>query len=653
MNSLAVYSLFLLLPVYVVCASDYNVYILKTPYNFKFKVNDVLNMDIAMLNIPPNVYYFSVNSGEKSLINKFEISRWDIWHIIIDTIATQNSYHSIQLLLYEKYDSNNACTTVNIAQGQPKNSLRSISEQDETDDCLNDKHCTIAVDFRNSCTKTVPYFKCSTIDPLVICTKHEYEEATFTWHQFYDDGSYIGTTPEIKATISSFIYTLQNFDNNTFVKALSGNSRSNTLKMNNVIPEYKTESKLTFNDSTTIEFDCETYLQQTKYVYVGLINTTENKITTLNTTKINKKYGAEYNGSILCCLYYTTQKISEKIPEINVIRHVQDTTLLLYSTATPEPLPYFNCSSFDRVVMCSKQEYKEATFTWQQFYDDGSYIGTIPEIKATISSFIYTLQNFDNNTFVKALPGNFRSNTIKMKPVITEYKTESKLTFNDSTDIEFDCETYLQQTKYAYVGLINTTENKIRTLNTTKINKKYGAEYNGSILCCLYYTTQKISEKIPEINVIRHVQDTTLLLYSTATPELLPYFNCSSIDRLIVCTKQEHKEATFTWLQLYDDGSYIGTTPEIKVTISTFIFAVEYFDNNTFVKVLPGKSISNKIIVDPDFIPEYRTESKLTFNDSTNIEFDCEIYLQQTKYVYVGLINTTENKITTLNTTKI
>ncbi|XP_047038886.1 uncharacterized protein LOC124643823 [Helicoverpa zea] len=152
MNSLAVYSLFLLLPVYVVCASDYNVYILKTPYNFKFKVNDVLNMDIAMLNIPPNVYYFSVNAGEKSVINKFEISRWDIWHIIIDTIATQNSYHSIQLLLFEKYDSNYACTTVNIAQGQPKNSLRSISEQNETDDCLNDKHCTIAVDFRNSCT---------------------------------------------------------------------------------------------------------------------------------------------------------------------------------------------------------------------------------------------------------------------------------------------------------------------------------------------------------------------------------------------------------------------------------------------------------------------------------------------------------------------
>ncbi|XP_047038604.1 uncharacterized protein LOC124643632 [Helicoverpa zea] len=362
--------------------------------------------------------------------------------------------------------------------------------------------------------KTVPYFKCSAIDLLVICTKQEYKEATFTWQQFYDDGSYIGTTPEIKATISSFVYTLQNFDNNTFVEALPGNSRSNTLKMN-VIPEYKTESKLTFNDLTNIEFDCETYLQQTKYVYVGLINTTENKITTLNTTNINDKLGAEYNGSILCCLHYTVQKISEKIPEINIIRHVQDTTLLLYSTETPEPLSYFNCSSIDRVIVCTKQEYNEATFTWQQFYDDGSYIGTTPEIKATISKFIYTLQNFDNNTFVKTLPGNSRSDTLKMNPVITDDKNISKLTFTDSTNIEFDCEIYLQQTKYVYVGLINTTENKITTLNTTNINDKLGAEYNGSILCCLYYTTQKISEKIPEINVIRHVQDTTLLLYSS------------------------------------------------------------------------------------------------------------------------------------------
>ncbi|XP_047038606.1 uncharacterized protein LOC124643635 [Helicoverpa zea] len=178
-------------------------------------------------------------------------------------------------------------------------------------------------------SEIVPYFKCSFIDLLVICTKEEYNETTFTWQQFYDDGSYIGTTPEITATTSKFIYSLKNFDYNTFVKALPDNSSSNSFRLNPVIPKFKTKSKLTFTDSTNIEFDCEIYLQQTNYVYVSLINTTENKITTLNTTKINKKYGEEYNGSILCCLYY---KKSELPPEKYVVRYIQDITLLLYST---------------------------------------------------------------------------------------------------------------------------------------------------------------------------------------------------------------------------------------------------------------------------------------------------------------------------------
>nr|XP_049707017.1 uncharacterized protein LOC110383588 [Helicoverpa armigera] len=510
MNSLIFYSLFLFFPGLLVCASTI---ILKTPYHFNYNVDDVLRMDINMINLPPNMDSYAVHSGQNyKLYDKSNLSDWNKYHVKINGKAMNNSHISIQLLTFDKgylY----SCTIVHIAQGRPKNDNSLRSKQNETDFCLNDKHCKILLDFRHSCSEKIPYFNCSSIDRLIVCTKHRYNQATFTWKQFYDDGLYIGNTPEIKATITKFIFNVEYFDNNTFVKVLPGNSISNKIIVDpDVIPDDKNISKLTFTDSTDIEFDCEIYLQQTKYVYVGLINTTENKITTLNTALMNNKYGEKYNGSILCCLYYTKFELP---PEKYVQRYVKNKTLLLYSTEELEPLPYCNCSSVDRVVVCTKQEYKEATFTWQQFYDDGSYIGTTPEIKATISKFILTLQNFDNNTFVKALPDNSRSNTLKMNPIITEYKTESKLTFNDSTNMEFDCEIYLQQTKYVYVGLINTTENKITTLNTTKINKKYGEEYNGSILCCLYYTTQKIWEKIPEINVIRHVQDTTLLLYST------------------------------------------------------------------------------------------------------------------------------------------
>ncbi|XP_063898649.1 uncharacterized protein LOC110383450 [Helicoverpa armigera] len=239
-------------------------------------------MDIIMINIPRGVYHFSVYTDGKSIAYKHEISNWDKWNITIDRIAMQNAYFSIQLQLHYSYSS---CATVDIAYGYQNYDYN----KNETNDCLNDKHCTIVVDFQNSCTRTIPYFNCSSIDRLLVCTKQEYNEATFTWQQFYDDGCYIGTAPKITAAISKFIFTVEPFDNNTFVKVSPNHSTSGKITVNpNFIPEEKAISKLTFTDSTYIEFDCEIYLQHSKYVYVGLINTTENKITTLNTTNINK-----------------------------------------------------------------------------------------------------------------------------------------------------------------------------------------------------------------------------------------------------------------------------------------------------------------------------------------------------------------------------
>ncbi|XP_063898646.1 uncharacterized protein LOC135119070 isoform X1 [Helicoverpa armigera] len=326
MNSLIFYSLFLFFPGLLVCAS-YSKYIIQTPYHFNYNVGDVLSMDIIMINIPRSVYHFSVYTDEKNLLYNHEISSWDKYRIMINGIAMQNAHISMHLQLLYSYTS---CAIVDIAYGQRNYDYNLPSNKNETNDCLNDKHCTIVVDFQNSCTKTVPYFNCSSIDLVVVCTKQEYNEATFTWQQFYDDGCYIGTALKISAAISKFIFTVELFDNNTFVKVSPIHSTSGEITVNpNFIPEEKTISKLTFTDSTDIEFDCEIYLQRSKYVYVGLINTTENKITTLNTTKNIKKYGEEYNGSILCCLYYTT---TEKAPEKYVSRFVRNKTLLLYST---------------------------------------------------------------------------------------------------------------------------------------------------------------------------------------------------------------------------------------------------------------------------------------------------------------------------------
>ncbi|XP_047038885.1 uncharacterized protein LOC124643822 isoform X2 [Helicoverpa zea] len=263
----------------------------------------------------------------------------------------QNTHISMHLQLLHSFSS---CATVDIAYGQQNYDYNLPSNKNETNYCLNDKHCTIVVDFQNSCTRTIPYFNCSSVDRLVVCTKQEYNEATFTWQQFYDGGCYIGTAPKISAAISKFIFTVEPFDNNTFVKVSPIHSTSSKITVNpNFISEEKTISKLTFTDSTDIEFDCEIYLQRSKYVYVGLINTTENKITTLNTTNINKKYGEEYNGSILCCLYYTTTEKTPETPtstttEKYVTRFVRNKTLLLYNTEELE-------NNTESIVICIRR----------------------------------------------------------------------------------------------------------------------------------------------------------------------------------------------------------------------------------------------------------------------------------------------------------
>ncbi|PZC87398.1 hypothetical protein B5X24_HaOG216503 [Helicoverpa armigera] len=342
MNFVKVYYLILFYSIFLV-ASNYRKYILKTPHQFKYEINDVLNMDIIMINIPRSVYHFSVYTDEKNLIYNHAISNWDKCHIKINGIAMQNAHISMHLQLLYSYTS---CAIVDIAYGHQNYDYNLPSKKNETDDCLNDKHCTIVVDFQNSCTRTIPYFNCSSIDRLLVCTKQEYNEATFTWQQFYDDGCYIGTAPKITAAISKFIFTVEHFDNNTFVKVSPNHSTSSKITVNpNFIPEEKTISKLTFTDSTDIEFDCDIYLQRSKYVNVGLINTTENKITTLNTTKIYKKYGEVYNGSILCCLYYTT---TEKAPEKYVTRFVRNKTLLLYNTEELE-------NNTESIVICIRR----------------------------------------------------------------------------------------------------------------------------------------------------------------------------------------------------------------------------------------------------------------------------------------------------------
>uniref|UniRef100_A0A2A4J4P2 Uncharacterized protein n=1 Tax=Heliothis virescens TaxID=7102 RepID=A0A2A4J4P2_HELVI len=166
--------------------------------------------------------------------------------------------------------------------------------------------------------------------------------------------------------------------------------------------------------------------------------------------------------------------------------------------------------------MCTFENDYKTNHTWQHFYNGDPVIGYMPKIKSKISKYIFFLEDFDNNTYVKIVPNN-SSHKIKLDSKILDDKNINTLLFNDTTEITFDCGEYYRYTKYLYLGLINTTENKIVAMSDTKItNKKYSKVYNASILCCLYYTT---SENMPEMYITRYVQKKTMLIYQYKLPE--------------------------------------------------------------------------------------------------------------------------------------
>uniref|UniRef100_A0A2A4J4D5 Uncharacterized protein n=1 Tax=Heliothis virescens TaxID=7102 RepID=A0A2A4J4D5_HELVI len=149
--------------------------------------------------------------------------------------------------------------------------------------------------------------------------------------------------------------------------------------------------------------------------------------------------------------------------------------------------------------------------TWQQFYDRDSSVAPALEIKSQTIKYQIYLENFDNDTFFRVMPYHLHSDRIIFNSYVkTKEENISKLTFTDTENVVFDCGKYLNYSKYVYVGLINTKEQKIETMDTTKLMKQLGKENHGNMLCCLYYT---IYVKGSEKQIVRYVRNKTLLQY--------------------------------------------------------------------------------------------------------------------------------------------
>ncbi|XP_063890611.1 uncharacterized protein LOC110374560 [Helicoverpa armigera] len=155
------------------------------------------------------------------------------------------------------------------------------------------------------------------------------------------------------------------------------------------------------------------------------------------------------------------------------------------------------------------ESYCEGTKNWEHFYDSYSSVGYVPKLEAKILKYVFKLENFDNNTYVRTRIS--LNEYFEKKIMISDIPGDiGQLMFTDTTDVMFDCGQHLNDSKYVYVGLINTTANKLTTMNTTTIMTRYSETYDGSILCCLFY---KITGDSNEMSIERFISNKTLLRY--------------------------------------------------------------------------------------------------------------------------------------------
>ncbi|XP_063898639.1 uncharacterized protein LOC135119069 [Helicoverpa armigera] len=133
-------------------------------------------------------------------------------------------------------------------------------------------------------------------------------------------------------------------------------------------------------------------------------------------------------------------------------------------------------------------------------------------------------------------------------------------------------------------------------------------------------------------------------------------FDCHKYNNILyTCTyDNSHRKPSYTtWQHFYDCNSNVGPELKIKAEMVKYQFYLESFDNNTFLRVMPERLQSNKIVFKSYVKPSDENISKLTFTDKKDVIFDCGEYSNNAKHVYVGLINTRKHKIETMNTTRM
>ncbi|PZC70529.1 hypothetical protein B5X24_HaOG215700 [Helicoverpa armigera] len=129
-----------------------------------------------------------------------------------------------------------------------------------------------------------------------------------------------------------------------------------------------------------------------------------------------------------------------------------------------------------------------------------------------------------------------------------------------------------------------------------------------------------------------HLKTIHTVYYPNSKEPIL--FDCHKYNNILyTCTyDNSHKKPSYTtWQHFYDCNSNVGPELKIKAEMVKYQFYLESFDNNTFLRVMPERLQSNKIVFKSYVKPSDENISKLTFTDKQDVIFDCGEYSNNAK----------------------
>ncbi|KAJ8706256.1 hypothetical protein PYW08_010882 [Mythimna loreyi] len=339
-------------------------------YYFSFSnLHKVMNLEIKLKNIPTSVTSIFITSIGKyssseigDTLGNVTVSMEDIkdGQVTIPFQSRLENYNNV-LTDVVLQNTEGLCARAPVAKGRRSLSGRdwgiSITQHvyrntnwisDTTGSCLAPNICKIVIDFHNQCDVQVSCeYNTTEYTCMFHCSQLTDPHTAFRLYHTYNSEPVIFGYNLVFFNVyknTKLIIELESFDNNTSMMVAESEYGLNKVWSSEVIVtanhvvEDKIVGTLIYSGSTDVHFSCDNLIHPPKIniALTVLVDTKKNRVKTMHHAKnIDKiRIKMEDNGSILCCMYYTSERTDDWEYE-QITRVVVNKTLLRYQPEEP------------------------------------------------------------------------------------------------------------------------------------------------------------------------------------------------------------------------------------------------------------------------------------------------------------------------------